>query len=155
MKICMTHYAFYPTTGGVESHLLDLCRGLVKEGHEVHALVGTLKGRPQYEVMNGISIYRSDLMNPEWIRDKKAEKGIAADEEDAQLTTAIVEMYEAFTREHDIDVVHGHNFHHFVPEHALALTKLWEGGMPNILTVHEVWSEYICEDLLARAGGTS
>jgi glycosyltransferase involved in cell wall biosynthesis len=48
-------------------------------------------------------------------------------------------------------VVHGHNFHHFVPEHALALTDLWAAGTPNLLTVHEVWSEFICEDLLQRA----
>ena len=47
--------------------------------------------------------------------------------------------------------MHGHNFHHFVPEYALALTQLWEQGMPNLLTVHEVWSEFICEDLLRRA----
>jgi len=56
-----------------------------------------------------------------------------------------------FIDEHDIDVVHGHNFHHFVPEHAMALTELWKDGLPNVLTVHEVWSEFICEDLLDRA----
>ena len=46
MKICQTHYAFYPTTGGVESHLLDLSAELVSQGHEVHALVGSLEGEP-------------------------------------------------------------------------------------------------------------
>ena len=35
MNVCMTHYAFYPTTGGVESHLLDLCQELVRQGHDV------------------------------------------------------------------------------------------------------------------------
>jgi glycosyltransferase involved in cell wall biosynthesis len=28
---------------------------------------------------------------------------------------------------------------------------MWKEGLPNILTVHEVWSEFICEDLLQRA----
>ena len=151
MRICMAHYAFFPTTGGVESHLLDLSGELVKQGHEVHALVGSLAGRPEHEVIEGIDVYRTDLMNPEWIRDEKAKKNIAADEEDETLTDAIREMFEAFIAEHDIDVVHGHNFHHFVPEHALALTQLWERGVPNLLTVHEVWSDFICEDLLRRA----
>ncbi len=151
MKICMTHYAFFPTTGGVESHLLDLCGELVKQGHEVHALVGSLKGRPEQETIENIQVYRTDLMNPEWIREEKAKKDIAADEEDEDLTARIRKMYEAFIDEHEIDVVHGHNFHHFVPEHALALTQLWQRGTPNVLTVHEVWSEFICEDLLRRA----
>ncbi len=151
MNICMTHYAFYPTTGGVESHLLDLCKGLQKQGHQVHVLVGSLGDRPSHEMVEGIDVTRSDLMNPEWIRAEKAKKNIAADEEDTTLVTAIREMYEEFISEHRIDVVHGHNFHHFVPEHAMALTALWEKGMPNILTVHEVWSEFICEDLLRRA----
>jgi len=151
VRVCQTHYAFYPTTGGVESHLLDLCRGEVAEGHEVHALVGSLKGRPEQETIEGIQVYRTDLLNPEWIRDAKARKEIAADEEDEELTARIREMYEEFIKAHGIDVVHGHNFHHFVSEPALALTQLWQRGLPNVLTVHEVWSEFICEGLLRRA----
>jgi len=151
LKICMTHYAFYPTTGGVESHLLDLCKGLVKQGHEVFVLVGPYKERPEFEVLEGLKIFRNKLMDPEWIRDEKGKKGLAADEEDKEIIDAIRKMYEEFIAEHKIDVMHGHNFHHFVPEHALALSELWEKGMPNILTVHEVWSEFICEDLLKRA----
>jgi len=74
-----------------------------------------------------------------------------AEEEVPELKEQIQEMYCDFNERHNIDVVHGHNFHHFVPEHALALTELWREGVPNLLTVHEVWSEFICEDLLERA----
>ncbi|MBI4557408.1 MAG: glycosyltransferase family 4 protein [Candidatus Hydrogenedentes bacterium] len=151
MNICMTHYAFYPTTGGVESHLLDLSAELVRQGHEVHALVGSMAGQPSYSENEGIHIHRNDLMNPEWIRDQKAARGLPADKEDKGLLRAIKLMYADFIEEHGIDVVHGHNFHHFVPEHALALTELWRLGVPNLLTVHEVWSEFICHDLLKRA----
>lgn len=126
MRVCITHYAFYPTTGGVESHLLDLCKGLQKQGHEVFALVGSLRDHPDHELVDGIDVTRSDLMNPEWVRDEKAGKGIAADEEDAALVAAIRTMYEDFVATHGIDVIHGHNFHHFVPEHAMALTALWQ-----------------------------
>jgi hypothetical protein len=65
MNICMTHYAFFPTTGGVESHLLDLCAGLKAAGHNVLTLVGSLEGRPKQETVEGIPVYRTDLMNPE------------------------------------------------------------------------------------------
>lgn len=151
MRICMTHYAFFPTTGGVESHLLDLCLELQKQGHDVYALVGSLEGQPDQDEVEGVKVFRKDLMDPEWIRSNKGDRDIGADEEDPKLTAAVKDMYSNFVEEHDIDVVHGHNFHHFVPEHALALTQLWEEGLPNLLTVHEVWSEFICEDLLRRA----
>lgn len=151
MNICMTHYAFYPTTGGVESHLLDLSAELVRQGHEVHALVGSLDGQPERGEIEGVQIYRRDLMNPEWIRDRKTERAIGAVTVAEDILGDLKRMYGDFTEEHQIDVVHGHNFHHFLPEHALALTDLWAGGMPNILTVHEVWSEFICKDLLERA----
>jgi glycosyltransferase involved in cell wall biosynthesis len=147
----MTHYAFYPTTGGVESHLLDLCQELVRQGHEVHALVGPFPGRPQREKIEGVQITRDQLMNPEWIRLQKKAIGRAADQELPELRDRVREMYRRFIQEHEIDVVHGHNFHHFVPEHALALTDLRNEGVPNVLTVHEVWSECICVDLLQRA----
>jgi glycosyltransferase involved in cell wall biosynthesis len=147
----MTHYAFYPTTGGVESHLLDLCQELVRQGHNVRALVGPYPGRPDRETLEGVQITRNALMDPEWIRDRKEAIGRPADREYPELTDRVQGMYRRFIDAHQIDVVHGHNFHHFVPEHALALTELWEDGMPNLLTVHEVWSECICQHLLQRA----
>jgi glycosyltransferase involved in cell wall biosynthesis len=131
--------------------LWDLCIELVKQGHTVHALVGSLEGHPEEEEVEGVLVHRRDLMNPEWIRRQKRKKDVMADEEDQELLDAVTGMYRRFVAENSIDVIHGHNFHHFVPEHALALTRLWEEGMPNILTVHEVWSEFICEDLLRRA----
>lgn len=151
MKICMTHYAFYPTTGGVESHLLDLCSELVRQGHDVYALVQTREDREPHQVIEGIEIHRSHLMDPEWIRREKLKQHVPADVVDPEILEDVKEMYQDFISDHEIDAVHGHNFHHFVPEHALALTDLWKAGMPNILTVHEVWSECICEHLLENA----
>src|SRR3990172_2469597 len=109
MRICQAHYAFFPTTGGVESHLLDLSIEQVKQGHEVHALVGTLDGTPAEQEIQGVHVHRHELMNPEWVRDEKAKKNIAADEEDESMTARIRELFEAFIREHGIEVVHGHN----------------------------------------------
>jgi len=92
MRICLTHYAFFPTTGDVESHLLDLGGKLVKQGHEAYALVGSLEARPDREVIEGIHVYRHTLMNPEWIRTEKGKRGLMADEEDPELVEHIRKM---------------------------------------------------------------
>ncbi|MFP4057852.1 MAG: glycosyltransferase family 4 protein [Candidatus Brocadiia bacterium] len=151
MRVCLTHYAFHPTTGGVESHLLDLGAELARQGHTVHALVGSLEGQPTESTIHGIQVHRTELMNAEWLRKRKAERGLAPEELDPQLFVAVKRMYLDFVAAYAIDVVHGHNIHHFVPEHAMALTELWAGGTPNLLTVHEVWAEALCDELLRGA----
>ncbi len=150
MNICMAHYAFFPTTGGVESHLLDLSAELVRQGHRVHALVGSLEGSPEYEEIDGVHVHRRDWMNPEVVRKWKAAEGLAAESVWPDLQDRIREDCRQFVDEHGCDVVHAHNFHHFLPEYGLALTELYREGLPTLLTIHEVWSEFICEDLLQR-----
>lgn len=150
MRVCMTHYAFYPTTGGVESHLLELSSELVRQGHEVFALVGSREGSPAEEEVQGVHIFRRDWMNPEVLRERKRAAGFAAPVVLPELQREVRENYRAFITEHRCDVVHAHNFHHFLPEYGLALTELYDEGVPCLLTVHEVWSEFICEDLLER-----
>jgi glycosyltransferase involved in cell wall biosynthesis len=150
MNICMTHYAFYPTTGGVESHLLDLCAEMVDQGHTVHAHVGSLDGEPTEQEAQGIQVHRLDLMNPEFVRDEKEKNGYAAEDVWPDLQQEILGNYREFVDRYGIDVIHAHNFHHFIPEYGLALTQLRQDGVPVFLTIHEVWSEFICEDLLRR-----
>lgn len=148
MRVCMTHYAFYPTTGGVESHLIDLCAELVRQGHEVHALVGSLEGSPTEEVKEGIQIHREDLLNIELIRERKLAAGYDSDTPWPVLQRRIRAFYRDFVDSYSIDVVHAHNFHHFLPEYGLALTELHDEGLPTVLTLHEMWGEFICEHLL-------
>lgn len=150
MRVCLTHYAFYPTTGGVESHLLDLGAELVSQGHEVYALVGSLDGSPQFEEVLGVKVSRRDLMNPFFVRERKTQLGLPAEEVVPTILREIKVMYESFIEENRIDVVHAHNFHHFLPGHALALTELHDQGLATVLTIHEIWSEFICEDLLEK-----
>lgn len=144
MIVCLTHYAFYPTTGGVESHLLDLGAELVRQGHEVHALVGSLDGSPQFDEVLGVKVSRRNLMNPFYIRERKAQLRLPAEEIVPTILREMKAMYESFIEEKGIDIVHAHNFHHFLPGHALALSDLHDQGLPTVLTVHEVWSEFIC-----------
>ena len=151
MNICMTHYAFYPTTGGVETHLLDLCAVLAQEGNEVHALVGSMPGEPQESDVDGIHVHRTDWMNPEIMRERKESVNVRADQLWPALESDIEAAYRRFIDCFDIDLVHAHNFHHFLPEYGLALTKLHrEEGVPTFLTIHEMWGEFLCSDLLAH-----
>lgn len=151
MNVCMTHYAFYPTTGGVETHLLDLCVELVKLGHEVHALVGSMPGEPDESEVEGVQIHRRDWMNPELMRERKQEAGVELDDAWPKLQAEIKQDYRDFVKEYDIDVIHAHNFHHFLPEYGLALTELRsEDQVPTFLTIHEMWGEFLCEDLMQR-----
>jgi glycosyltransferase involved in cell wall biosynthesis len=151
MNICMTHYAFYPTTGGVETHLLDLCAELTRQGHEVHALVGSLDGEPAEGKVGDIHVHRADWMNPEIMRERKDDKDIAVSEVWPELLTEIKGAYRRFIEYYDIDIVHAHNFHHFLPEYGLALTEIrHEDGIPTFLTIHEMWGEFLCRDLLNR-----
>src|SRR5215471_16739678 len=98
MRICLTHYAFYPTTGGVESHLLDLGAELVKQGNEVFALVGSLDGSPAFEEISGIKIYRRNLMNPFYVRERKHELGVPDEEVAPTILAEVKVMYESFIK---------------------------------------------------------
>lgn len=151
MKVCMTHYAFYPTTGGVETHLLDLCAELARLGHEVHALVGSLPNEAEESEVEGVFVHRRDWMNPELMRERKQTQNIPADKVWPALQKEIKADYRQFIKKFDIDVVHAHNFHHFLPEYGLALTEIRaEDNMPTFLTIHEMWGEFLCRDLLKR-----
>ena len=151
MNICMTHYAFYPTTGGVETHLLDLCAELVRKGHTVHALVGSMLDQPgEYEI-EGIHVHRADWMNPEIMRQRKEAAGIKIDHAWPELQQEIESAYGRFVDYFEIDVIHAHNSHHFLPEYSMALTQIrQERGIPTFLTIHEMWAEFLCHDLLKR-----
>lgn len=151
MNICMTHYAFYPTTGGVETHLLDLGAELVRQGHQVHALVGTMPGEPTESKVEGIQVHRAAWMNPELLRERKEAGNTPLDQTWPLLQNEIKASYRRFIKYFDIDVVHAHNFHHFLPEYGMALTEIHrEDGIPTFLTIHEMWGEFLCQDLLNR-----
>ena len=151
MHICLTHHAFYPTAGGVETHLLDLGAELVRRGHSVHALVGSLTGEPAESTCQGIQVHRADWMKLDLLRARKQAAGIELCEPWPRLQLEIEQGYRRFVREHGIEVIHAHNFHHSMPEYGLALTALRRAdGIPTVLTIHEMWGEYLCERLLQR-----
>ena len=151
MNVCLVHYTFCPSIGGVESHLLTLGTELKKKGHDVYVLAGSREGSPPFEEIQGIKVYREDLMNRFKIREQKAQLGLSAEKINPSVQYKIKEMYKCFAEEKGIDIVHAHNLHSFLPEHALALTELHDKGLPTVLTIHNVWTKSISDDILKRA----
>ncbi|HLX63737.1 MAG TPA: glycosyltransferase family 4 protein [Planctomycetota bacterium] len=150
MRICVTHFTFYPTPGNVESHLLELCGALVREGHEVLALVGSRERSPAFEEIDGIQVHRVNWLNLDQVRDRKKKAGYAPAVLWPELMDEIRENYQSFIGIHGIDVVHAHNFHHFVPEYGMALSQLHDEGQPTLLTIHELWNDVLCEEILQK-----
>lgn len=129
MRLAIVHWAFPPTTGGVESHLADLARLLSARGYEVTVLTGEREPvrSPGYEVLP-IRTLRLDR--------SRERKGDA-------LATAL--------RRLSPDVVHGHNLHHFHPEPAQLLEGLRdELGFTIAHTFHETWPDVLHDDAVYR-----
>ncbi len=71
MKI-LFHCIYYPPeVGGLESHIAELARGLVEEGHEVRVITSrSQEGLSREEEMDGVLVHRSWLPSrspPGWI----------------------------------------------------------------------------------------
>jgi glycosyltransferase involved in cell wall biosynthesis len=111
-------------------------------------LVGSVAGSPAQEIKEGVSVHRYDLLNIELVRAHKIAAGVDPNVAWPDLQRRVRSFYSEFVNQYGIDLVHAHNFHHFLPEYGLALTELYDEGLATALTIHEMWGEFICESLL-------
>jgi glycosyltransferase involved in cell wall biosynthesis len=133
-RIGLIHWAFAPTTGGVESHLADLGRLFTQVGCQVTVITGELEPvlDPGFEVIS------TRLLNLAYIRTIPVE------------SVGYVRELRAFLRDivstRKLDLVHGHNLHHFRPEPAIVLDDLHrELGFRIHHTFHETWPDVLHE----------
>jgi len=132
-RIAHVHWAFPPTTGGVESHLYDLARLQVSCGHQVTVVTG----EPEPTATGDYEIVSTPLLQLTTIRDAEVDPDYARD---------LRETLRAVLAERRIDVVHGHDLHHFTPEPALVLTELRaELGFSLHHTFHETWPDVLAD----------
>lgn len=134
LSIAHIHWGFIPIIGGVETHLSILLPELVKEGHSVGLLTGSVeqeKVRYQYK---GVEIYRSPLFDLNWLYQRGLER----------LEEEITKTYTSFFDEVKPDIVHVHNMHYFSEAHIKILEKICrEKNFPLILTAHNVWDDIL------------
>ena len=58
MRICLVNALFHPFSGGVEKHMYELSRELVRQGVDVTVVTARLRGTPAYEEIDGVKVHR-------------------------------------------------------------------------------------------------
>jgi len=136
-RILEVHWTFPPTTGGVESHLADLSRQLAARGCEVTVLTG----EPQPIASDGCDVISTELLNLDRMKDRP---DLNAEEKLEQQLAAII-------RAKKIEVVHGHNLHHFARAPAQAIEQFRaSGGLRVFHTFHETWPDLLRKEPVYR-----
>jgi len=134
LKIAHMHWGFPPIIGGVETHLTIFLPELIKKKHKVGLLTGSVNEEPLYMVYKGVEVYRSPLLDLNWL----ARRGLEALEEE------ITKTYNDFFDKIGPDLIHVHNMHYFSEPHAKILDELsHKKGIPLILTAHNVWDDIL------------
>lgn len=141
LSIAQLHWGFPPHIGGVETHLSIMLPKMVKRGHSVSLLTGSIEGsRPRYR-FKGVDIYRTPLMDLNWLV-KRGLNGL--DEEIRNVMSDFLDKIEP-------DVIHCHNMHYFSKPHAKIIEGLAKDrGVPLILTAHNVWDDMLFLDLIQK-----
>lgn len=141
MKIGVMHWAFPPVVGGVESHMVYLYEELARRGHQVSILTAPYHDRDD-GAYPWCHIVSDDLMSIHYCLHAGADR-----------YRRVYEMIESFIIREEPDIVHAHNFHYFVPDHAECLDELSQKyGLPIVLTIHNYWEDDLCRRLLKNIG---
>ena len=134
LNIAQLHWGFPPIIGGVETHLTMLLPELVKKGHKIALLTGSVEGEKEQDIFKGVTVYRSPIFDLNWL----ARRGLEALDEEIKKT------YDYFFDKAKPDIIHAHNMHYFSEKHAKILCEISkQKGVPLILTAHNVWDDIL------------
>jgi glycosyltransferase involved in cell wall biosynthesis len=138
MRIAMFHWGFPPIIGGVETHLAMLMPYLVKRGHQVYLLTGSVEGSRVRYTYKGAHIYRTPAMDLNWLSKRGFED--FADE--------LRSVFHNFLETARPDIIHAHNMHYFSKLHAGILQELAQKKkVPVVLTAHNAWDDSLFLEL--------
>ena len=129
MRILMLAQFYAPVIGGEERHVQDLSVELVKRGHDVAVATLSLPGVAEFEVDQGVHVYRirSTTQRANWLY-SQAERRHAPPLPDPEVVWALRRI---IAREKP-DIVHAHNWllYSFLP------LKIWS-GVPIVMSLHD------------------
>ncbi len=138
LRIAHLHWGFPPIIGGVETHLTVLLPELVKLGHTVSLLTGSVEGCEGEYDYKGVYIKRAPVMDLNWLY----KRGLHG------LTDEIESVFSSFFDKADPDVIHVQNMTYFSVKHAKAVERVAKKrNVPLILTAHNVWDDILYLEL--------
>ena len=141
LRIAQVHWGFPPVIGGVETHLSIMLPTMVKMGHRVELLTGSVQRLQSTYDYRGVRIVREPLMDLNWLY----QRGVHG------LESEIRTMLGTFLKNAKPDLIHAHNFHYFSKVHAEALQEFaGQSKVPLILTAHNVWDDNLFLDLVRK-----
>ena len=116
MKILQVTPYFFPSVGGIENHVKNLTKHLVKKGHEVTIFTSNTHSALQYERRFGIEIFR---FNPLLVLFRNP------------ISFEILTKLETIKK---YDIIHAHDEHGFLTNLTALIRKI--SKIPLIITCH-------------------
>jgi glycosyltransferase involved in cell wall biosynthesis len=125
MKILFLNYEFPPIGGGASPVSLEIAKGYASRGHHVDVVTMSYRGLPDFEIIEGVNIYR--------VKSLRSKIEICHPWE--QLTYLVSAWRFLSRRLKDVgyDINHAH---FIIPTGVLALWVKKKYGIPYILTSH-------------------
>ena len=106
---------FHPHIGGVETHVMDLSKYLMKRGHEVLVITSNYAKLPERETVMGIPVRRVKALS-------------------VKFSTPITPAMKKAVAEEKADIIHSHSPPPLQPYYAGKGSRI--SGTPHILTYH-------------------
>lgn len=120
----MLSWEFPPrVVGGLARHVEELSAALVRAGHDIHVITADSEGAPEFEVYNGIKVYRVKSFRP---------KHLNFIDEIMQLNFGMLEHANRLLKTEYFDFIHAHDW--LVGHAAMTLKRSF--GTPLITTIH-------------------
>ena len=125
MKILCINYEYPPIGGGGASACKGLVESFVKSGHEVDLVTSGMEGLPEYEVVNGVHIYRVNCI--------RKHKHFATT---LELISQVIPSYKKAIeligkKKYDIN-----HTHFIVPSGLVSYLIKRKTGLPYVITAH-------------------
>ncbi len=138
LNISQLHWGYPPIIGGVETHLAMILPEMVKAGHQVSLLTGSVDSQKSDYEENNVRINRSPLLDLNWL----FKRGLDGIKDEFKV------LLNKFVEKNKPDIMHVHNMHYFSRPHAEILQDVCQQkGVPIILTAHNVWDEVLFLEL--------
>ncbi|MBN1126423.1 MAG: glycosyltransferase family 4 protein [Sedimentisphaerales bacterium] len=125
MNILMLNYEFPPIGGGAAPVTLELCRHLVKLGHEVDVVTMRYQDLPALEVIDGVRIFRT------WALRRRPD--LCRTHEMASFLAGALFKTLRLAKQRNYDVIH---CHFIIPTGPLAWAVARRRNIPLLITCH-------------------